>query len=71
MRCVAGTKIPDIQRKELFEEISKLGEDINKIKLEQINKINEIRNDVKENTTKQILQSSGCVFSLWHWVSSL
>ena len=71
MRCVAGTKIPGVQRKELFEEISKLGEDINKIKLEQISQISAIRNDIKENTSKQILQSSGYVSLLWNWASYL
>jgi len=46
-------------KKALLREISKLGEEVDKVKLDQASQVKAIQDDVKKNTKNQILESVG------------
>lgn len=67
MECVAAADLVRVRQKVLLRDISKLGEEVNKIKLVQASQVKAIKDDIKKNTKGQILESIAYVFSPRYW----
>ena len=63
MECVAAADLVRVRQKVLLRDISKLGGEVNKIKLVQASQVKAIKDDIKKNTKGQILESMAYVFS--------
>ena len=64
---MAAADLARVRQKVLLRDISKLGGEVDKLKLDQASQVKAIKDDIKKNTKGQILESIAYVFSPRYW----